>query len=104
MKTTKKQLIKKVILIDGDNHIREGEKGIHNIPKNQAVDNRIKSEAGQRYSNIRIEEEDFDCEDMEPGIVKRILGHSLRSDVTEYYYAHPEFSDFENEIRKLTFS
>jgi len=86
MKTTKKQLIKKVILIDGDNHIREGEKGIHNIPKNQevkvyfsqegakskfdkrtknrtnvssyyvkpgnqAVDNRIKSEAGQRYSN-----------------------------------------------------
>ncbi len=41
---------------------------------------------------------------MEPGIVKRILGHSLRSDVTEYYYAHPEFSDFENEIRKLTFS
>ena len=73
-------------------------------PGNQAVDNRIKSEAGQRYSNIRIEEEDFDCEDMEPGIVKRILGHSLRSDVTEYYYAHPEFSDFENEIRKLTFS
>lgn len=86
MKTTKKQLIKKVILIDGDNHIREGEKGIHNIPMNQevkvyfsqegakskfdkrtknrtnvssyyvkpgnqAVDNRIKSEAGQRYSN-----------------------------------------------------
>lgn len=86
MKATKNQLIKKVILVDGDNHIREGEKGIHNIPKNQevkvyfsqegakskfdkrtknrtnvssyyvklgnqAVDNRIKSEAGQRYSN-----------------------------------------------------
>ena len=41
---------------------------------------------------------------MEPGITKRIMGHSLRSDVTEYYYTHPEFSDFENEIRKLTFS
>ena len=40
---------------------------------------------------------------MEPGIVKRILGHSLRSDVTEYYYAHPEFSDFERELRKLSF-
>ena len=86
MKATKNQLIKKIILVDGDNHIREGEKGIHNIPKNQevkvyfsqegakskfdkrtknrtnvssyyvkpgnqAVDNRIKSEAGQRYSN-----------------------------------------------------
>ena len=40
---------------------------------------------------------------MEPGIMKRILGHSLKSDVTEYYYTHPEFSDFENEIRKLRF-
>ncbi len=40
---------------------------------------------------------------MEPGITKRIMGHSLRSDVTEYYYTHPEFSDFENEIRKLSF-
>ena len=25
-------------------------------------------------------------------------------EITEYYYDHPEFSDFENEIRKLTFS
>lgn len=40
---------------------------------------------------------------MEPGITKRIMGHSLRSDVTEYYYTHPEFSDFERELRKLSF-
>ena len=40
---------------------------------------------------------------MELGIMERILGHSLRSDVTEYYYAHPDFSDFEREIRKLSF-
>ncbi len=40
---------------------------------------------------------------MEPGIMKRILGHSLWGDVTEYYYTHPQFSDFEKEIRKLSF-
>ena len=40
---------------------------------------------------------------MEAGITKRILGHSLKSDITEYYYTHPEFSDFEKEMRKLSF-
>ena len=41
---------------------------------------------------------------MEPGITKRILGHSLKSDVTEYYYTHPEFSDYKREIKKLSFT
>ena len=41
---------------------------------------------------------------MEPGITKRILGHSLKSDVTEYYYTHPEFSDYKREIKKLSFA
>lgn len=40
---------------------------------------------------------------MDDGIMKRILGHSLKSDVTEYYYTHPEFEDFVKEMNKLEF-
>jgi len=39
--------------------------------------------------------------DVDAGIIKRIVGHSLKGDITQNVYNHPEFEDFYNEICKI---
>ena len=112
-----KRQIKEIFLIDGDNHIKEAEKGIKNIPKdtrvraffsqegakrkfekrhqgranvstklvppgNQAVDNQIKSEAGQEFKRgnpkIRIVSQDKGFDEY----IKRKNDRSSRSNIT----------------------
>ena len=35
------------------------------------------------------------------GIRKRIMGHSLKADTTEYYYIHPTMENYKYEMDKL---
>ncbi len=41
---------------------------------------------------------------MDTGILKRIVGHSLKGDITESVYTHPTFSDLVHEMKKLDFT
>ncbi len=40
---------------------------------------------------------------MDEGMRKRIMGHSLKADVTEFYYVHPTLDDYIREMNKLEY-